>query len=292
MDALAVETMLVSRSAKAPQAAITVTVGDNGVSRRGASSFFSDNLPGDGALVVLRHVVGSIENIDVDSRQELRDVRDDLESLNRQISGARIIGVPGSSKFSSGVSIRVALLVLIRVSVDDVGRRRVSLDLDDEDVVGPGIMGFPEDSPHVGVSLEGSDRSCTTTSIRVNHPRTVGVEDETRNVDGVQDELEQGIGFGGGSGLDGTWEGSNKARNQRMDAVFTGYLSHAIAASGGSLVEGRDSRSIPVGMTSEPEDLLTSTKEGMIPGGDSPHIVRPRRRREAPCRIVDDGPSP
>ena len=292
VGALAVETVLVGRSAKAPQAAITVAIGDHRVSRRGTSSFFPDNSPGYGALVVLGHVVGSVKNLDIDTREELSDVRDDLESLDGELSGARVVGVPGPSEFSSGVGIRVAFLVHLRISIDDVGSRRVGFDLHDEDVVSPGVMGLPENSPHVGVFLKGSYRGSTTPSERVNNPSAIGVEDEARSVNDIKGVLEQGIGFSSGSGLNWTWEGSNQTSAQRMDAVFTGNLSNAVAASGGSLVEGRNSRSIPIGMASEPEDLLTRAKEGMIPGGNSPHIVRPRGRREAPCRIVNDSPSP
>jgi hypothetical protein len=105
------------------------------MSGRCTSRLFLDDLLGYGALVVFRHIIGGVHDLDVDPSEVLCDVRDDLESLDREISCFGVVRMPRPSELGSSVGVRVALFVDFEVAVNDIRRSGMSLNFDNHDAV-------------------------------------------------------------------------------------------------------------------------------------------------------------
>ena len=121
-------------------------------------------------------------------------------------------------------------------------------------------MGFPYLSPYVGVLFEGARRSRPPSLEGVNHPGTIRVEDHSYMVGSVAKILEESVGLGSRSRLDGARKGANQARPKGVDALPLIDLRHTIAASGGSLIERGDTRSITEGAPRESVHQIAFTR--------------------------------
>ena len=129
---------------------------------RSALTFFLDGLRSDGAPVVLRYVISSIHYVNIDSGEEFRDVGDNLAGALSIIDEILVHRVPRATELSGRIGIGVAFPEGLRISIDDIGSRRVGLNLDDRDGMGSVVVAFPDLSPNVGMFFESASGRGTT----------------------------------------------------------------------------------------------------------------------------------